>query len=90
LLDAIANYVQRGYKGGPKIAEAMRELQMGTMSLPSFPVGTTGSPPDQGVIFIWQQDVQGMKKKILLLEENKKKAYALVTGQCSPELESKI
>jgi hypothetical protein len=68
----------------------MRELQMPTMSLPSYSVGTTGSPPDQGVIFLWQQDIQDMKKKILLLEENKKRAYALVMEQCSPKLKCKI
>jgi hypothetical protein len=31
-----------------------------------------------------------MKKKISLLEENKKRTYALVMGQCSPGLKSKI
>jgi hypothetical protein len=49
-----------------------------------------GSPPDQGAILLWQQDVQDMKKKISLLEENKKRAYTLVMGQCSSKLESKI
>jgi hypothetical protein len=73
LLEAIANYVQREYKGGPKIAKAMRELQMPTLNLPPYPVRTMGSPPDQGAIFLWQQDVQDMKKRTSLPEENKKR-----------------
>ncbi len=56
-LEAIAHYVQREYKGGPEIAKAMRELQMPTLNLPPYPVGTMGSPPDQGTIFLWQQDL---------------------------------
>jgi hypothetical protein len=40
--------------------------------------------------YIWQQDVAEAKKKIAQLEENKKRAYALIIGQCLPELEGKI
>jgi hypothetical protein len=90
LLEVIANYVQREYKGGPEIATAIRELKMRMLNLPPYLVGTMGSPPDQGGIFFWKQDVQDMKKKLSLLEENKKRTYALVMGQCSPKLESKI
>ena len=31
-----------------------------------------------------------VKKQIVQLEENKKHAYALVIGQCSPDLNSKL
>jgi hypothetical protein len=72
------------------MAKGMRELQMPMLNLPPYPVGMMGSPPDQGAIFLGQQDMQDMKKKISLLEENKKKIYALVMGQSSPKLESKI
>ena len=41
-------------------------------------------------MYIWQQDVAAIKKRIVQLEENKKCAYALVIGQCSPELDSKL
>ena len=41
-------------------------------------------------MFLWQQDVTEAKKKKALLEENTKRAYALVLGQCSTELDSKI
>ena len=43
-------------------------------------------------MFLWQQDVTEAKKRKALLEENKnkKRAYALILGQCSMDLESKI
>jgi hypothetical protein len=41
-------------------------------------------------VFLWQQDVTKAKKRKALLEENKKRAYALVLGQCLPDLKSKI
>ena len=41
-------------------------------------------------MFLWQQDVQEAKKRITLLMENKKRAYALILGQCLVELGSKI
>jgi hypothetical protein len=41
-------------------------------------------------VFLWQQEVQVAKKRITLLIKNKKRTYALVLGQCSTELVSKI
>ncbi len=41
-------------------------------------------------MYIWQQDVAAVKKHIAQLEENKKRVYALVIGQCSPNLDSKL
>ncbi len=40
--------------------------------------------------YIWQQDVAAVKKQIVQLKENKKRAYALVIGQCLPDLDSKL
>jgi hypothetical protein len=45
---------------------------------------------DTGEVFLWQRDATEAKKRITLLVENKEHLYALVLGQCSPELESKI
>ena len=41
-------------------------------------------------MYIWQQDVAAVKKQIVQLEKNKKHVYALVIGQCSPDLDSKL
>ncbi len=49
-----------------------------------------GRTVDPGTIYLWQEDVKEAKRKIALLKENKKRAYALIIGQCSPELVSKI
>ena len=41
-------------------------------------------------MYIWQQDVVAIKKQIVQLKENKKRAYALVIGQCWPDIDSKL
>jgi hypothetical protein len=38
--------------------------------------------------YLWQQDATTVKKQIIQLKENKKRAHALVIGQCSPDLDS--
>jgi hypothetical protein len=66
------------------------------MSLPKVVILTyptpsaSGSPINLREVFLWQQDVINAKKRKALLEENKKCVYALVLGQCSPDLESTI
>jgi len=90
-VDAIANHIQKEYKGGPEIAKAIRDLSLPTIVIPTYPTpATAGDPIDPGEVFLWQQDVTEAKKRKALLEENKKRAYALVLGQCSTDLESKI
>ncbi len=91
LLDAIAIHIQRDYKGGADIAKAIRDLVLPTFPLPFYPV-LEGNPAviDPAKQYMWQQKAQAMEKRENLLEDNKKRAYALVTGQCSPKLVSKI
>jgi hypothetical protein len=45
---------------------------------------------DPGDIYLRQQDAAVVKKQIVQLKENKKRAYALVIGQCLPDLDSKL
>ncbi len=69
----------------------IRDLVLPTFSLPTYPV-----PEDNPAVidpakqYMWQQKAQVTEKQENLLEDNKKQAYALVTGQCSPKLVSKI
>ncbi len=90
-MDAIANYIQKEYKGGPEIAKAIRDLSLPTTTIPKYsrPSLTTAAI-NPGEAFLWQQDVFKAKKRIAPLAKNKKHVYALVLGQCSPELTSKI
>jgi hypothetical protein len=84
-VNAIANHIQRDYKGGADIAKAIKELSLPTLHVLGYPkakVGATAVNP--GDIYLWQQDVTTVKKQIIQLEENKKHAYALVIGQCLP------
>jgi hypothetical protein len=88
-VEAIANHIQKDYKGGPEIAKALRDLSLPVIDIPNYPTGIDGTV-DPGTIYLWQEDVKEAKRKIALLEEDKKCAYALIIGQCSPELVSKI
>ncbi len=90
-VEAIANHIQKEYKGGPKIAKAIRDMSLPKIGILAYPtLSTSGSPIDPGEVFLWQQDVTKAKKRKALLEENKKRAYALILGQCLPDLKSKI
>jgi hypothetical protein len=88
-VDAKANYIHREYKGGANIVKAIKELILPTLQLPGYPQAKAGETAvDPGDVYIWQQDVEAVKKQIVQFEENKKHAYALVIGQCSPGLSS--
>jgi hypothetical protein len=88
----IARYIQQKYKSGAEIAQAMCDLVLPTITmLPRFPTpATPGDPVDQEALYIWKEETQEKKTQAIQIEESKKRAYALVLGQCSPELESKI
>jgi hypothetical protein len=90
-VDAIANHIQKEYKGGPEIAKAIRDLSLPMITIPKYrrPFLTTAAI-DQGEVFLWQQNVTKAKKRNALLAKNKKRLYTLTLGQCSPGLESKI
>ena len=74
-VDAIANYIQREYKGGANIAKAIKLLSLPTLQGPGYPnkakAGETDVNPGD-VVYILQQDVAAVKKQIVQLEENKK------------------
>ena len=90
-VDAIANYIQREYKGGANIAKAIKELSLPTLQVPGYPKAKAGETVvNIREVYIWQQDVAVVKKQIVQHEENKKHAYTLVIGQCSPDLDSKL
>jgi hypothetical protein len=57
LIDVIAIYEQRKYKGGPDIVKSIRDLILPIVTLPAYPVGTNGNPPDPGEIYLWGQSI---------------------------------
>jgi hypothetical protein len=89
MVEAIANHIQKDYKGGADIAKAPQDLRLPMISIPNYPTGT-GGVVDPGTEYLWKEDVKEAKRKIALLDKNKKRAYALVIGQCLPKLFSKI
>jgi hypothetical protein len=82
LVDAIANYIQREYKGGVEITKAIKALSLPTLQVPGYPKAKAGETAvDPGDVYIWQQNVAAVKKQIVKLKENKKCGYALVIRQ---------
>ncbi len=71
--------------------KAIKELSLPTLQVPGYPTAKAGATiVDPGEMFLWQQDIAAVKKQIVQLEENKKRAYVLVIGQCSSDLDSKL
>ena len=69
----------------------MKALSLPTLQVPGYPKAkAVETNVDPGDVCIWQQDVAAVKKQIVQLEKNKKRPYALVIGQCSPNLDSKL
>jgi hypothetical protein len=64
LMDAIANHIQKDYKGGPKIAKAIKQSSLPTILIPNYPIASLGGNGDPGDVFLWQQDAQEAKKRI--------------------------
>ncbi len=89
-VDMVANHIQRDYKGGPKIAKAIRDMILPTIVTPNYSTSVAGTVINKEVKYIWQKEVQEAMKRIALLGKNKKQVYVLVFGQCLPKLNSKI
>jgi hypothetical protein len=69
-VNAIANHIQKDYKGEPEITKALRDLSLPVIDIPNYPT-RIGGTVDPGMIYLWQEDVKEAKRKIALLEENK-------------------
>jgi hypothetical protein len=71
MVDAIANHIQREYKGGADIAKAIEELSLPTLRVPGYPTAKAGATVvDPREIFLWQQDVAVVKKQSVQLEDS--------------------
>jgi hypothetical protein len=69
-VDAIANHIQKDYKGGPEMAQAIRDLELPVIDVPTYPVPTAGAALDPGAEYLWRHDVTEAKKRIIQLAEN--------------------
>ena len=85
-VDTIARYAQEQYKSGADVTLAMRELVAPSVIMPVFPT----DPNNQEALQIWKEELCEKRTQSVQIEESKKRAYALVMGQCSPDLVSKI
>jgi hypothetical protein len=69
-VDAIANHIQKDYKGGPEMAQAIRDLELPVIDVPTYPVPTAGALLDPGAEYLWRHDVTEAKKRITQLAES--------------------
>ena len=62
MVNAVANYIQREYKGGDNFAKAIKALSLPTLQVPGYPKAKAGETAvDPGDVYIWQQDVVTVK-----------------------------
>jgi hypothetical protein len=84
MVDAIANCIQRECKGGADITKAIKELRLSTLQVPGYPTAKAGATViNPGEIFLWQQDVAAVKKKIV---QTRSARMRLSLGSACPTL----
>jgi hypothetical protein len=54
-MEAIANHIQKEYKGGPEIVKVIRELSLPMVPSPNYLTANLGGMIDPGEVFLWQQ-----------------------------------
>ena len=84
---AVANYVGRTYQHSGDIRRAIETLTMPTIPLPTAPVADP-MPPLLAAIF--SEQVKEYVKQTSRLQENIKRLWALVWGQCSDTLRTRL
>ena len=84
---AIANYVGRTYQHSGDIRRAIKTLTLPTIPLPTAPVADP-MPPLLAAIF--SEQVKEYVKQNSRLQENIKRLWALVWGQCSDTIRTRL
>ena len=97
-LKSIENYIQVNYKTCNDIVKAIQQLKRPTLDYPKQPTRANYAGADGKVDedefemakFAWKEDYKGMKYRKDKYKDNESNAWALVYGQCSPELKNKL
>ena len=89
-VEEIGLHIQREYKDGATIVKAIKSMVAAKIDLPAPPTPSADPNDDRSKMVMWELEYKEAMKKKYELEENNKKAYALVYSQCSPKLISKI
>ena len=84
---AVANYVGRTYQHSGDIRRAIETLTLPTIPLPTAPVADP-MPPLLAAIF--SEQVKEYVKQTSRLQENIKRLWALVWGQCSDTIRTRL
>ena len=84
---AVANYVRRTYQHSGDIRRAIETLTLPTIPLPTAPIADP-MPPLLAAIF--SEQVKEYMKQTSRLQENIKHLWALVWGQCSDTIQTRL
>ena len=85
-LKELALFVEKEHKGGQDIGYILREMKDIKLTEPTK-LPTTADEYDKAV---WAEDYEEYREKKRKLEELKSMTYALVLGQCSPGVMTKL
>ena len=85
-LKEVCNYVERTYDGGYDLAESITQRELKEFEEPEDP----DDPTNKVEVAKWSIKHTEYTKKVKQLNENAKKAYALIWHQCSPNLRSTL
>ena len=97
-LKNIENYIQKTYKMPDDIVKAIQQMKRPTLDYPYKPAKDK-CVDDQGTFdedifdmakFTWKEDYKAMRVRKDKYNENESNAWALIYGQCAPELKNKL
>ena len=98
LLKNIENYIKKTYKMPDNIVKTIQQMKRLTLNYPDKP-DKDKWVEDQGTFdkdifdmakFMWKEDYKAMMVRKDKYKENKSNAWALIYGQCAPELKNKL
>jgi hypothetical protein len=96
-LKSIENYIQMNYKTCNNIVKAIQQLKRPTLN-PKQPTrasyadasGNVDKDKFEMATFAWNEDYKGMNHQKDKYKDNESNSWALVYGQCSPELKNRL
>ena len=95
-LKSVENYIQKIYKTCNDIMKAIQQLKRPALNHPKQPTranhtdasGSVGKDEFEMAKFAWKEDYKGIKHQKDKYKDNELNAWALIYGQCSPELKN--
>lgn len=75
----IVEYIGRTYKHAGDIMLTLEALERPNVAIPTKPA----APATRGQMLLWGKKLDELAKRDMMLDDNIRKAYSLIYGQCS-------